>query len=142
MGLEGAVRGWKVKTTFPDTSALCPTDLVNRDFAANRPNQLWVVDLTYVATWLGFVYVALIIDVFARVIVGWRASGSLHTDLALDALEQAIYSRLPIDRLDHHSDRGSQYLSIRSIQCGFSMAVSSPVWEVSGTRTTTHWLNL
>ena len=113
MGLEGAVRGWKVKTTVPDVSADRPADLVNRNFKANRPNELWVADLTYVATWRGFVYVAFVIDVFARTIVGWRASGSLKTDLVLDALEQALYARPDTDRLIHHSDCGSQYLSIR-----------------------------
>jgi putative transposase len=113
MGLEGAVRGRKVRTTVPDVSAARPADLVNREFKANRPNALWVADLTYVATWRGFVYVAFVIDVFARTIVGWRASGSLRTDLVLDALEQALYARPDIDRLVHHSDRGSQYLSIR-----------------------------
>jgi transposase InsO family protein len=113
MGLEGAVRGRKMRTTVPDVSAERPADLVNRDFKANRPNQLWVADLTYVATWRGFVYVAFVIDVFARTIVGWRASRSLRTDLVLDALEQALYARSDIDCLVHHSDRGSQYLSIR-----------------------------
>jgi transposase InsO family protein len=113
MGLEGAVRGRKVKTTIPDVSGARPVDLVSRDFTANRPNELWVADLTYVATWRGFVYVAFVIDVFARSIVGWRASGSLRTDLALDALEQALYARPDTDRLVHHSDRGVQYLSIR-----------------------------
>ncbi len=113
MGLEGAVRGRKLKTTFTDESATRPVDLVSRDFTASRPNQLWVADLTYVATWKGFVYVAFVIDVFSRTIVGWRASGSLRTDLALDALEQALYARPDTDRLVHHSDRGVQYLSIR-----------------------------
>jgi transposase InsO family protein len=113
MGLEGAVRGRKVKTTIAAESADRPADLVSRDFTANRPNELWVADLTYVATWRGFVFVAFVIDVFARTIVGWRASGSLRTDLALDALEQALYARPDKDRLVHHSDRGVQYLSIR-----------------------------
>ena len=113
MGLEGAVRGRKFKTTIPDASAHRPADLVSREFTANRPNELWVADLTYVATWRGFVYVAFVIDVFARTIVGWRASGSLRTDLALDALEQALYARPDTDHLVHHSDRGVQYLSIR-----------------------------
>ncbi len=113
MGLQGAVRGRKFKTTIPDESAYRPPDLVKREFTATRPNQLWVADLTYVATWNGFVYVAFVIDVFSRTIVGWRASSSLRTDLALDALEQAIYSRPTSDRLIHHSDRGVQYLSIR-----------------------------
>ena len=113
MGLHGAVRGKKCKTTIPDEGASRPADLVNRDFTASRPNQLWVADFTYVATWLGFAYVAFVIDVFARMIVGWRASSSLRTDLALDALEQALWARGDIDGLVHHSDRGSQYLSIR-----------------------------
>ena len=113
MGLEGAVRGRKFRTTIADESAVRPTDLVNRSFTANRPNELWVADLTYVATWMGFVYVAFVIDVFARTIVGWRASGSLRTDLALDALEQALWARPDTDHLVHHSDRGVQYLSIR-----------------------------
>lgn len=107
------MRGRKVKTTVADASGARPADLVSRDFKANRPNALWVADLTYVATWRGFVYVAFVIDVFARTIVGWRASRSLRTDLALDALEQALYARPDTDRLVHHSDRGVQYLSIR-----------------------------
>jgi transposase InsO family protein len=113
MGLQGVVRGRKFKTTIPDDSAARPADLVQRDFTATRPNQLWVADLTYVATWRGFVYVALVIDVFARRIVGWRAASSLRTDLALDALEQALYDRPDTEDLVHHSDRGIQYLSIR-----------------------------
>jgi transposase InsO family protein len=115
MGLEGAVRGRRYRTTIGDEAAARPADLVERDFAATRPNQLWVSDLTYVATWRGFVYVAFVIDAFARRIVGWRASASLRTDLALDALEQAIYDRPSgaEDPLIHHSDRGVQYLAIR-----------------------------
>jgi putative transposase len=115
MGLQGAVRGRKFKTTITDDAAARPTDLVARDFTATRPNQLWVADLTYVATWRGFVYVAFVIDTYARRIVGWRASNSLRSDLALDALEQAIYDRPgnESDRLVHPSDRGVQYLSIR-----------------------------
>lgn len=113
MGLQGAVRGRTFKTTMPDEAAMRPPDLVDRDFSASRPNELWVADLTYVATWRGFVYVAFVIDVFARMIVGWRASSSLRTDLALDALEQAICSRAETEGLVHHSDRGRQYLSIR-----------------------------
>jgi putative transposase len=113
MGLQGAVRGRKITTTVPDDTAVRPLDLVNREFAASRPNALWVSDLTYVATWQGFVYVAFVIDVFARRIVGWRASRSLRTDLALDALEQALWARPDTDQLVHHSDRGVQYLSIR-----------------------------
>ena len=113
MGLQGAVRGKKFKTTVPDLTVVRAPDRVDRDFTATRPNQLWVADLTYVATWRGFVYVAFVIDVFARRIVGWRASSSLRTDLALDALEQAIYDRPDADELIHHSDRGVQYVSIR-----------------------------
>ena len=113
LGLQGAVRGRAFTTTTrPDVPAH-PADLVNRAFVATRPNQLWVADLTYVATWRGFVYVAFVIDVFARCIVGWRVAGSLRTDLALDALEQALYARPVTDGLIHHSDRGGQYLSIR-----------------------------
>jgi putative transposase len=116
LGLAGVVRGRKFKvTTISDTTATRPPDLVTRQFKATRPNQLWVADLTYIATWRGFVYVAFVIDVFSRRIVGWRASSSLRSDLALDALEQALYDR-PIaesERLVHHSDRGVQYLSIR-----------------------------
>ena len=93
MGLQGVVRGRKFKTTVPDESTLRPPDLVDRNFSATRPNQLWVADLTYVATWKGFVDVAFVIDVFSRKIVGWRTTNSLKTDIALDALEQALWSR-------------------------------------------------
>jgi transposase InsO family protein len=113
MGLRGVVRGRKVKTTIADDLAERPLDLVQRDFTADRPNQLWVADLTYVATWRGFVYVAFITDVFSRKIVGWRVSSSLRSDLALDALEQALHARPDLENLVHHSDRGVQYLSIR-----------------------------
>jgi putative transposase len=116
LGLAGVVRGRTFKvTTMPDPAAARPPDLVTRQFKAVRPNQLWVADLTYVATWRGFVYVAFVIDVFSRRIVGWRASTSLRSDLALDALEQALYDRplTPAAPLVHHSDRGVQYLSIR-----------------------------
>lgn len=112
-GLQGAVRGRKFKTTIPDESALRPADRVARNFTATRPNQLWVADLSYVATWQGFVYVAFVIDVFSRKIVGWRATASLRTDLALDALEQALWARPDVEGLIHHSDRGVQFLSIR-----------------------------
>ena len=113
-GLRGAMRGKSVKTTRPDPAAPCPLDRVNRQFSATRPNQLWVADFTYVSTWQGFVYVAFVIDVYARYIVGWRVSRSMHTDFVLDALEQALFARQP-DRntLIHHSDRGAQYISIR-----------------------------
>jgi putative transposase len=116
LGLRGAVRGraWTT-TTQSDPPAARPGDLVRRQFTATRPNQLWVADFTYVATWRGFVYVAFVIDVFARRIVGWRVSASLATDFVLDALEHAIYDRCRADVTDlvHHSDRGTQYLSMR-----------------------------
>jgi putative transposase len=114
LGLAGAVRGKARRTTVADESAPRPADLVERDFRAARPNRLWVADLTYVRTRSGFVYVALIVDVHSRYIVGWQASRSMRTDLALDALEQALWARPgPFDGLVHHSDRGEQYLSIR-----------------------------
>ena len=115
LGLQGARRGKVVRTTMPDTSVPCPLDRVNRQFNAERPNQLWVSDFTYVSTWQGWLYVAFVIDVFARRIVGWRVSSSMQTDFVLDALEQALYDRRPglDDALVHHSDRGSQYVSIR-----------------------------
>jgi putative transposase len=115
LGLRGVVRGRQFKTTIADTALARPEDRVKRNFAAERPDALWVSDLTYVATWRGFVYVALVIDAFARRIVGWRVSNTLRTDLALDALEQALCERSPAaeQALVHHSDRGSQYLSIR-----------------------------
>ena len=115
LGLRGVRRGKVVRTTFGDTVAPCPLDRVNRQFKADRPNQLWVSDFTYVSTWAGFVYVAFVIDVFARRIVGWRVSRSMRTDFVLDALEQALYARQPEREasLIHHSDRGSQYVSIR-----------------------------
>ena len=115
LGLRGVMRGKVVRTTFGDHTASCPLDRVNRQFKADRPHQLWVSDFTYVSTWQGFVYVAFVIDVFARHIVGWRVSRSMRTDFVLDALEQALYARQP-ERdasLIHHSDRGSQYVSIR-----------------------------
>ena len=113
--LRGVVRGRSFKTTIPDEEATRPLDLVERDFSASRPNELWVSDLSYVATWRGFAYVAFVIDVYARTIVGWRVSSTLRTDLALDALEQALHMRErdSEETLVHHSDRGSQYLSIR-----------------------------
>ncbi len=115
LALRGVVRGRRCKTTIPDAVAEHPRDLVDRDFTATRPNQLWVADLTYVATWQGFVYVAFVIDAFARRIVGWRVGLTLRTALVLDALEQALYDRSRDDLagLVHHSDRGVPYLSIR-----------------------------
>ena len=114
-GLQGVRRGKAQRTTIADPKAPCPLDRVNRLFRADRPNQLWVSDFTYVSTWQGWVYVAFVIDVFSRRIVGWRQSSSMHTDFVLDALEQALYDRKPSDEdgLIHHSDRGSQYPSIR-----------------------------
>ena len=115
MGLQGVVRGKPVRTTISDKAAPCPLDHVNRQFKAPRPNALWVSDFTYVATWIGFVYVAFVIDTFARRIVGWRVSRTAHASFVLDALEQALHARRPLHRggLVHHSDRGSQYLSIK-----------------------------
>ncbi|MBU71012.1 MULTISPECIES: IS3 family transposase [Spongiibacter] len=113
LGLEGARRGKGCKTTIADTGADRPADLVQRQFVADRPNQLWVADITYVATWRGFAYVAFVIDVFSRHIVGWRVASSMRTDLVLDALEQAVWARGGAEGVIHHSDRGSQYLSIR-----------------------------
>lgn len=113
LGMQGARRGRKCWTTVADDSLYRPADKVNRQFTATRPNQLWVADITFVATWTGFVYVAFITDVFARRIVGWKVSRYLHTDLVLDALEQALWARRKTKGLIHHSDRGSQYLSIR-----------------------------
>jgi transposase InsO family protein len=129
MGLQGVVRGKKARTTIADEAAARPADLVGRDFTAAHPNQLWVADLTYVATWAGFVYVALVIDVFSRMIVGWRVSRSLCSDLALDALEQALWARPEISQLVHHSDRGVQYVSIsyteRLAEAGIEPSVGS-----------------
>ena len=115
IGIQGVVRGKKHKTTIPDELADRPQDLVDRNFKAEAPNRLWVADLTYVATWRGFVYIAFVIDVFACRILGWRVSNSLRSDLALDALEQALWERdqQQHEELVHHSDRGVQYLSIR-----------------------------
>lgn len=115
MGLKGVVRGKQVKTTHSHKAMPCPEDRVNRLFHAERPNALWVSDFTYVSTWQGFVYVAFVIDVYARRIVGWKVSGKAHTDFVLDALEQALHARRKSndETLIHHSDRGSQYVSIR-----------------------------
>jgi putative transposase len=114
MGLRGAKRGKGVRTTVAQAGAPCPQDRVNRQFKADRPNELWVSDFTYVSTWQGWLYVAFIIDVYARCIVGWRVSTTMHTDFVLDALEQALHARQPErNALIHHSDRGSQYVSIR-----------------------------
>ena len=118
MGLAGAVRGKPVRTTICDRAVPCPLDRVNRQFRAPRPNALWVSDFTYVATWAGFVYVAFVIDTYARRIVGWRVSRTAQASFVLDALEQALHERQPIRRagLVHHSDRGGQYVSLRYTQ--------------------------
>jgi transposase InsO family protein len=114
MGLQGAIRGKAKRTTISDKAAPCPLDHVNRQFRVERPNVLWVSDFTYVSTWSGFVYVAFVIDAFARRIVGWRVSRSAHAGFVLDALEQALHERRPVGGgLVHHSDRGVQYVSIK-----------------------------
>ena len=115
LGLQGARRGKTVRTTVADRSAPCPLDRVNRHFQAERPNQLWVSDFTYVSTWQGWLYVAFVIDVFSRRIVGWRVSSTMTTEFVLDALEQALHERRPVRRsgLIHHSDRGVQDVSIK-----------------------------
>ena len=131
MGLQGVIRGKSIKTTVSDKAAPCPLDRVNRQFKAPGPNVLWVADFTYVATWQGFVYVAFVIDVYSRRIVGWRASRAAHAGCVLDALEQAIHDRRPVrgGGLVHHSDRGSQYLSIkyteRLMEAGVEPSVGS-----------------
>ena len=115
MGLQGVIRGKPIRTTVSDKAAPCPLDKVHRQFHAPAPNRLWVSDFTYVATWAGFVYVAFVIDAYARRIVGWRVSRTAHAGFVLDALEQALHARRPVHRggLIHHSDRGSQYVSIK-----------------------------
>jgi transposase InsO family protein len=131
MGLRGAIRGRAFKiTTVADNTQPRPSDLVQREFRADRPNALWVADLTYVATWSGFAYVAFVIDVFSRAIVGWRVLSSLKTDIALDALEQALHARRPRERLVHHSDRGVQYLAIRYTDRLREAGVASSVGSV------------
>ncbi len=129
LGIEGVRRGKRCITTIPADMADKPLDLVNRQFTAERPDQLWVADITYVATWSGFIYVAFVVDVFSRRIVGWRVLKSLQTDLVLDALEQAVWARGKPQGVTHHSDRGSQYLSIRYserlTEVGFKASVGS-----------------
>jgi len=129
LGLKGIKRGSGCKTTIADELAEKPLDLVNREFVASKPDQLWVADITYVATWSGFVYVAFITDVYSRYIVGWRVLKSMKTDLILDALEQAMWARGKPKGVTHHSDRGSQYLSIhytdRLMEAGFKASVGS-----------------
>lgn len=129
LGLQGVRRGRRCITTIPDENAAKPLDYVNRNFTSSRPNQLWVADITYVATWSGFVYVAFVIDVYSRKIVGWRALKSMKTQLILDALEQALWARGKPKGVVHHSDRGSQYVSIRYTErlseAGFTASVGS-----------------
>ncbi len=130
LGISGVTRGRRFKTTIPDDMADRPLDLVNRQFVADRPNQLWVADLTYISTWRGAVYASFVIDVFSRMIVGWRVSSSLRTDLAFDALEQALYARSDLDDLVHHSDRGGQYLSIRYTERLAEVGIETSVGSV------------
>jgi putative transposase len=131
MGLEGVIRGKPIRTTISDKAAPCPLDRVNRQFRPPRPNALWVSDFTYVATWSGFVYVAFVIDAYARRIVGWRVSRTAHAGFVLDALEQALHDRRPMQGggLVHHSDRGVQYVSIkyteRLVEAGVEPSVGS-----------------
>ena len=129
LGIEGVRRGRKWRTTIPSALSDKPLDLVNRQFKASHPNQLWVADITHVATWSGFVYVAFVIDVFSRYIVGWRVLKNMRTDLVLDALEHALWARGKPRGVIHHSDRGSQYLSIRYSErlseAGFNASVGS-----------------
>lgn len=129
LGLQGVRRGRRCITTIVGDVINKPLDLVNRQFTADRPNRLWVADITYVATWSGFVYVAFVVDVFSRCIVGWRVLKSMQTDLVLDALEQALWARGKPQGVTHHSDRGSQYLSIRYserlAEAGFNASVGS-----------------
>jgi transposase InsO family protein len=129
LGLEGVRRGRRCRTTIPGDLTDKPLDLVNREFVSSQPNQLWVADITYIATWSGFVYVAFITDVYSRYIVGWRVLKSMKTDLVLDALEQAMWARGKPKDVIHHSDRGSQYLSIRYsnrlTEAGFNASVGS-----------------
>ena len=127
LGLQGVIRGKPVRTTISNKAAPCPLDHVNRQFHAPAPNMLWVSDFTYVATWAGFVYVAFVIDVYARYIVGWRVSRTAHASFVLDALEQALHDRRPVHRggLVHHSDRGSQGGLNRSSQHGVCRSLPS-----------------
>jgi len=129
LSIQGVRRGRCCITTIPDDSAAKPLDLVNREFTAQRPNQLWVADITYVATWSGFIYVAFVTDVFSRKIVGWRVLKSIQTQSILDALEQALWARGKPKGVIHHSDRGSQYVSFhyskRLSEAGFNASVGS-----------------
>ena len=138
LGQRGVICGKVVRTTISDTKAPCPLDRVNWVFKADRPNQLWVSDFTYVSTWQGWLYVAFVIDVYARRIVGWRVSSSMRTDFVLDALEQALYDRQPerSDALVHHSDRGSS-TSLSATPSASPRPASNHRWAVVVTATTT-----
>ncbi len=140
MGLAGVIRGKAAKTTLSDRTAPCPADRVNRQFRAPRPNALWVSDFTYVATWQGFVYVAFVIDAFARRIVGWRVSRTAQASFVLDALEQALHDRRPVrgSGLVHHSDRGVQYVSIKYTERLTEAGVEPSVGSVGDSYTKTH----
>jgi putative transposase len=137
LGLQGVIRGKPVRTTISDKAAPCPLDQVNRQFHAPAPNMLWVSDFTYVATWASFVYVAFVIDVYARYIVGWRVSRTAHASFVLDALEQAIHDRRPTHcgGLIHHSDRGSQYVSIKYTERLAEAGIEPSVGSVGDSRT-------
>jgi len=137
MGLEGVRRGRRIRTTQRDDAVPCPLDRVKRQFQAERPNALWVADFTYCWTWSGFVYVAFVTDVFARRIVGWRVWASMRTDFVLDALNQALHDRQPPPGLIHHSDHGSQYLSI-GYTVWWTLALNHQP-ELSATPTTMLW---
>ena len=141
LGLQGARRGKVVRTTIGDMTAARPLDRVNRQFKADRPNQLWVSDFTYVSTWQGWQYVANALDVYARRIVGWRQSSSMRTDFVLDALEQALYDRQPerADALIHHSDRVRNTCPFGTAS-GLQKQALSPLWAAKATVMTTHWL--
>ena len=138
MGLRGAMRGKVVRTTVPDANAPCPLDRVNRHFKADRPDQLWVSDFTYVSTWQGWLYVAFVIDVYARRIVGWRVSKTMHTDFVLDALEQALYARQP-DRNWCTTRIAARNTSASATPSDWPKPVSSPRWGAAATVTTTRW---
>ena len=130
LGIQGVVRGKRWRTTISADEVNRPMDLVKRQFSATCPNQLWVADITFVATWVGFVYVAFVIDVYARRIVGWKVSRSLKTGPVMDALEQALWSRPERDGLVHHSDRGVQYLSLHYTRIDYWKRVWWPRWAV------------
>ena len=141
LGLRGVIRGKPVRTTVGDKALPCPLDHVNRLFHAPAPNRLWLSDFTYVATWAGFVYVAFVIDAYARRIVGWRVSRTAHAGFVLDALEQALHERRPRRHggsLVHHSDRGSQYVSIKYTE-RLAQAGIEPSVAASATATTMPW---